>query len=59
MEEEPEILHRALHKPILNVKAIDMGEPKALLGVCLTPPPVERIELAILNLKEVGTYKWK
>ena len=42
-----------LGKVILQTKKLDIGEPKAILGVALSPPNLDDIERTILVLKEV------
>ena len=39
---------------MLHVKVLDMGEPKAILGLALSPPNLDDIERTILMLKQVG-----
>ena len=50
----PEILRCPLDKAILRTKLLDMGPPKALLGVLIDPPQMESIVRTIAILKEVG-----
>lgn len=48
-----------LDKLILQVKVLDLGEPKAILALALSPPNLDDIERNILTLKEVqmnGNY---
>ena len=40
---------------VLKVKKLDLGEPKAILGLALSPPNLDDIERTILFLKEVGS----
>ncbi len=39
------------------MKLLDLGEPKAILGVALSPPNLDDIEKTVLTCKEVGTVK--
>ncbi|KFP70812.1 Putative ATP-dependent RNA helicase TDRD9, partial [Acanthisitta chloris] len=39
---------------VLQIKKLDMGEPKALLATALSPPNLGDIERTIVQLKEVG-----
>ncbi|XP_012935222.1 ATP-dependent RNA helicase TDRD9 [Aplysia californica] len=50
----PEMQRSPLEGLILKTKLFDMGEPKALLALALSPPKLEDIERTILSLKEVG-----
>ncbi|XP_054758320.2 ATP-dependent RNA helicase TDRD9-like isoform X1 [Lytechinus pictus] len=50
----PEILRCPLEQLILQVKVLDLGEPKAILALALEPPNLDNIEKTILLLKEVG-----
>ena len=43
-----------LEQLVLKAKILDMGEPKAILGLALSPPNLDDIERTVLNLKEVG-----
>ena len=38
---------------VLRAKMLEMGEPKAILGLALSPPYLDDIERTILQLKEV------
>jgi len=38
---------------VLKTKKLDIGEPKAILGLALAPPNLDEIERTILSLKEV------
>lgn len=49
-----EMLRCPLEQLVLRVKILDLGEPKAILGLALEPPNLEDIETTILLLKEVG-----
>ena len=42
-----------LESLILKTKIFEMGEPKALLALALSPPNLDDIERTILSLKEV------
>ena len=42
-----------MDKLILQVKVLDLGEPKAILALALSPPNLGDIERNILLLKEV------
>lgn len=50
----PEMLRCPLEHLILQVKVLDLGEPKAILALALEPPNLDNIERTILLLKEVG-----
>lgn len=50
----PEMQRCPLERVILNVKVFDLGEPKAILALALSPPNLDDIEKTILLLKEVG-----
>ncbi|XP_060080350.1 ATP-dependent RNA helicase TDRD9-like, partial [Ylistrum balloti] len=50
----PEMQRCPLERIILNVKVFDLGEPKAILALALSPPNLDDIEKTILLLKEVG-----
>jgi len=39
---------------VLNVKVLNIGEPRAILRLALEPPHLADIEKTILNLKEVN-----
>jgi ATP-dependent RNA helicase TDRD9 len=60
---EPEVLRQPLDKLVLSVKRLDSNnKPDYLLSKLLTPPKSDKIERAILSLKEVGAltlYKKK
>ncbi|XP_009076762.1 PREDICTED: putative ATP-dependent RNA helicase TDRD9, partial [Acanthisitta chloris] len=51
-ESEPEILCCPLGATVLQIKKLDMGEPKALLATALSPPNLGDIERTIVQLKE-------
>lgn len=42
-----------LDQLVLHVKVLDLGEPKAILGLALSPPNLDDIERTILMLKQV------
>ena len=48
-----------LDQLVLHVKVLDMGEPKAILGLALSPPNLDDIERTILMLKQVGHWMWR
>ncbi|KAJ8309140.1 hypothetical protein KUTeg_014014 [Tegillarca granosa] len=50
----PEMQRCPLEQLILQVKVLDLGEPKAILALALSPPNLDDIEKTILLLKEVG-----
>ncbi|CAL1534991.1 unnamed protein product [Lymnaea stagnalis] len=50
----PEMQRSPLESLILKSKIFNMGEPKALLALALSPPNLDDIERTILSLKEVG-----
>lgn len=50
----PEMQRSPLEQLILKVKMLDLGEPKAILGLALSPPRLDDIERTIILLKEVG-----
>lgn len=39
---------------VLKVKLLDLGEPKAILGLALAPPNLDEIEKTVMLLKEVN-----
>ena len=51
----PEMQRCPLDQLVLHAKLLDMGEPKAILGLALSPPFLADIERTILTLKEVGS----
>ncbi|KAI4485731.1 hypothetical protein M0802_012565 [Mischocyttarus mexicanus] len=53
-EETPEILRAPLENIVLKTKILDMGEPKAILALCLDSPNLTYLERTILRLKESG-----
>ncbi|CAK8683080.1 unnamed protein product [Clavelina lepadiformis] len=50
----PELQRCPLESAILNVKLLDLGAPKAVLSMALSPPDLDNIERTILLLKEIG-----
>ena len=42
-----------LQQLILETKLLDMGEPKAILALALSPPALDDIQINVLQLKEV------
>ncbi|CAM9496697.1 unnamed protein product [Lampetra fluviatilis] len=50
----PEMLRCPLESTVLRVKQLDLGEPKAMLALALTPPNLSNIKRTVLLLKEVG-----
>lgn len=50
----PEMKRCSLHQAVLHSKLLDMGEPKAILGLALDPPDLSDIERTIVMLMEVG-----
>ncbi|KAH9490788.1 ATP-dependent RNA helicase tdrd9 [Bulinus truncatus] len=50
----PEMQRSPLESLVLKTKIFNMGEPKAILALALSPPNLSDIERTILNLKEVG-----
>ncbi|XP_059163764.1 ATP-dependent RNA helicase TDRD9-like isoform X2 [Physella acuta] len=50
----PEMQRAPLENLILKTKIFNMGEPKAILALALSPPNLDDIERTILSLKEVG-----
>ncbi|XP_041351970.1 ATP-dependent RNA helicase TDRD9-like [Gigantopelta aegis] len=50
----PEMQRCPLEQLVLKAKLFNMGEPKAILGLALSPPNLDDIERTVLNLKEVG-----
>ncbi|XP_078671642.1 ATP-dependent RNA helicase TDRD9-like isoform X2 [Branchiostoma floridae x Branchiostoma belcheri] len=51
---DPEMQRCPMEQLVLKVKLLDLGEPKAILGLALQPPNLDNIELTVLTLKEVG-----
>ena len=49
----PEMQRAPLQQLILKTKLLDMGDPKTLLGLAISPPNLDDIERTILCLKEV------
>ncbi|XP_054164697.1 ATP-dependent RNA helicase TDRD9-like [Oppia nitens] len=54
---EPELVRAPLDLSILRVKMLDMGSPKELLGLALSPPDLADIYQSMLQLKQVGAFK--
>ncbi|GAB1603284.1 ATP-dependent RNA helicase TDRD9-like [Argonauta hians] len=50
----PEMQRCPLGVLVLKTKILDLGEPKAILGLALAPPNLDDIERTILDLKEIG-----
>lgn len=50
----PEMARCPLEHVILQVKLLDLGEPKTVLAAALSPPEIQGIERTVLLLKEVG-----
>ncbi|RUS84472.1 hypothetical protein EGW08_007768 [Elysia chlorotica] len=50
----PEMQRSPLESLILKTKIFEMGEPKALLALALSPPNLDDIERTVLSLKEIG-----
>ncbi|XP_064484579.1 ATP-dependent RNA helicase TDRD9-like [Ornithodoros turicata] len=50
----PEMKRCPLELTVLKAKKLDLGEPRAILALCLDPPDLGDIERAILALKEVS-----
>ena len=50
----PAILRCPLEQAILKTKVLNLGEPKALLGLVMDPPRLDNILTSITTLKEVG-----
>lgn len=38
---------------VLQAKVLDLGEPKAILAVALSPPDIDDLSRTIVSLKEV------
>ncbi|XP_020288547.1 probable ATP-dependent RNA helicase spindle-E [Pseudomyrmex gracilis] len=53
-ETVPEILRAPLENVVLKAKVLNMGEPRAILGVSLDPPDLSDLQKTILTLKEAG-----
>ncbi len=52
---EPEMKRQPLEKMVLDVKRLKKDSaPKAILGLALSPPKLDDIEITILRLKEAG-----
>lgn len=52
-EDKPEMLRGPLERVVLLSKLLDMGQPKAILGLAIDPPDLGALETSILSLKEV------
>ncbi|XP_022106993.1 putative ATP-dependent RNA helicase TDRD9 [Acanthaster planci] len=50
----PEMRRCPLERLILQVKMLDLGEPRAILALALEPPNLDNITRTVLLLKEVG-----
>jgi hypothetical protein len=51
---DPAITKQPLEKIVLDIKRLNRKlAPKAILGLALTPPALDEIEITILKLKEV------
>ena len=50
----PEMQRCSLESVILKVKMLDLGDPKSILSLALSPPDMHNIERTILLLKEIG-----
>jgi len=50
----PEILRCPLESAVLRTKLLDLGPPKALLGLVIDPPKLDSIVRTVATLKEVG-----
>ncbi|KAL5008137.1 hypothetical protein ScPMuIL_013718 [Solemya velum] len=50
----PAVQREPLESIVLKVKVLDIGEPKEILALALSPPSLNDIERTILILKEVG-----
>uniref|UniRef100_UPI0035900AED ATP-dependent RNA helicase TDRD9-like n=1 Tax=Myxine glutinosa TaxID=7769 RepID=UPI0035900AED len=50
----PEMQRHSLESTVLNVKQLNLGDPKAILATALSPPHLIDIEHTILLLKEIG-----
>ncbi|XP_038074406.1 ATP-dependent RNA helicase TDRD9-like [Patiria miniata] len=55
----PEMRRCPLEQLILQVKQLDLGEPKAILALALEPPNLDNITRTVLLLKEVGALSTK
>lgn len=50
----PEMKRCPLELTVLKTKKLDLGEPRAILALCLDPPDLGDLERAILALKEAS-----
>lgn len=50
----PQMQRCPLDLLVLQTKILDLGEPKAVLALALSPPNLDEIERTLLNLKEIG-----
>ncbi|ELU13161.1 hypothetical protein CAPTEDRAFT_117270, partial [Capitella teleta] len=50
----PEMLRSRIDQLVLMTKLINLGEPKAILALALSPPNLDDIERTIIALKEVS-----
>ena len=55
----PELSRSPLDLSILRVKMLNMGPPKDLLGLALSPPDLADIYHSVLQLKQVGAFAVK
>ena len=53
---QPELTRSPLDLSILRVKVLNMGPPKDLLGLAITPPDLADIYHSVLQLKQVGAF---
>lgn len=53
---QPELVRSPLDLSILRVKVLNMGPPKDLLGLAITPPDLADIYHSVLQLKQVGAF---
>jgi len=51
--QKPALVQESLDRVVLQAKKLNIGEPKAILGLALEPPNINDIEVTILKLKEV------
>ena len=50
----PEMQRVPLSKVVLDVKLLDLGTPKELLALAMSPPKLTNLHWTVLELKEVG-----
>ena len=50
----PEMQRCSLESVILKVKMLDLGDPRSILSLALSPPDLHNIERTVLLLKEIG-----